>query len=75
MPCRILLTGLAEIQVLTPQAAKDATNEAELEVRLNREFENPVNNFLFEMSNPRFVLTDARRRQLTFYVTLLFNPD
>jgi hypothetical protein len=46
--------------------------EAELEKRLNDEFENPVNGFLFEISQPGFVATDLRRRQLAFYVTLLF---
>jgi hypothetical protein len=51
----------------------DATKEAELETRLNREFEEPVSSFLFEISNPSFVPSDLRRRQLTFYVTLLFN--
>ncbi len=50
----------------------DATKEAEIERRLNQEFEDPVNNFLFEITNPGFVPTDERRRQLTFYVTLLF---
>ena len=52
---------------------EDATKEAELENRLNREFEEPVNSFLFEISDPAFVPAVARRRQLTFYVTLLFN--
>jgi hypothetical protein len=50
----------------------DAAKEAELEVRLNREFEEPVNSFLFEIANPGFVATDARRKQLAFYVALLF---
>lgn len=52
---------------------EDAAKETELETRLNREFEEPVNSFLFELSDPGFVPTDVRRRQLTFYVTLLFN--
>src|SRR5581483_4824967 len=52
---------------------EDAAKEAELETRLNRDFEEPVNSFLFEITNPGFVPTAARRRQLTFYVTLLFN--
>ena len=50
-----------------------AAKEAELETRLNREFEEPVNSFLFEIGDLDFVPTDGRRRQLTFYVTLLFN--
>ncbi len=51
---------------------EDATKESEIEERLNREFEEPVNRFLFEISDPCFIPTDERRRQLTFYVTLLF---
>ena len=50
----------------------DVGKEQELETRLNREFEDPVNNFLFEITDPNFRPTDKRRRQLTFYVTLLF---
>ncbi|MGA3332659.1 MAG: DUF4238 domain-containing protein [Terracidiphilus sp.] len=52
---------------------EDASKEAGVEERLNREFEEPVNRFLFEIGSPDFVSTDERRRQLTFYVTLLFN--
>jgi Protein of unknown function (DUF4238) len=52
---------------------EDPTKEVELETRLNREFEVPVNRFLFEISDPAFVPSEERRRQLTFYVTLLFN--
>ena len=51
---------------------EDSAKEAELEARLNREFEEPVNSFLFEISESGFQPTDARRRLLTFYVTLLF---
>jgi Protein of unknown function (DUF4238) len=51
---------------------EDAAKESEIENRLNREFEEPVNKFLFEMADPCFISTDERRRQLTFYVTLLF---
>lgn len=51
---------------------ESAAKEAEIEARLNREFEDPVNSFLFELGEPGFALTDARRQQLTFYVTLLF---
>lgn len=51
---------------------EDSTKESEIEKRLNREFEEPVNKFLFEITDPCFTPTDERRRQLTFYVTLLF---
>jgi hypothetical protein len=51
---------------------EDPAKEAELEKQLERNFEDPVNKFLFEISDPGFVPTDAQRRQLTFYVTLLF---
>jgi hypothetical protein len=50
-----------------------AAKEEELERRLAREFEEPVNEFLFQIGDPAFVATDERRRQLTRYVTLLFN--
>lgn len=50
----------------------DATKESEIERRLNREFEEPVNKFLFDITDPCFLPTDERRKQLTFYVTLLF---
>ena len=50
----------------------DAAKEPEIEKRLNREFEEPVNKFLFEITDPSFIPTEERRRQLTFYVTLLF---
>lgn len=52
---------------------ENAAKEAELESLLNQQFEDPVNKFLFQMSDPNFVPTDVQRRQLTFYVTLLFN--
>lgn len=51
---------------------EDATKESQIEVRLNREFEEPVNRFLFEIVEPGFMPTEERRRLLTFYVTLLF---
>jgi hypothetical protein len=50
----------------------DDTKEFEIEDRLNREFEEPVNKFLFEITDPSFMPTDERRRQLTSYVALLF---
>lgn len=52
---------------------ENAAKESELEERLNREFEDPVNKFLFEVASPGFVATSEMRRRLTFYVTLLFN--
>jgi len=50
-----------------------AAKEEELESRLNREIEMPVNQFLFQIRGQSFVRTDERRRQLTRYLTLLFN--
>jgi len=50
----------------------DPAKETELETRLNDEFENPVNRFLFEIAQPGYVETGLHRQQLTFYVTLLF---
>jgi len=50
-----------------------AAKEEELEKRLAHEFEEPVNNFLFQISDPSFIPTDEHRKQLTRYVTLLFN--
>jgi hypothetical protein len=50
----------------------DSSKEAEIERRLGREFESPVNDFLFEITRPGFSATDVQRRQLTLYVTLLF---
>lgn len=50
-----------------------AAKEEELEGRLAREFEEPVNAFLYQIGDPAFMATDERRRQLTRYVTLLFN--
>jgi hypothetical protein len=52
---------------------EDAAKEAELETRLNREFENPVNLFLSRIGEPGFMATDVQRKQLTFYVQLLFH--
>jgi len=48
------------------------SKERELETRLNDEFENPVNRFLFEVAQPGYVGTALHRKQLTLYVTLLF---
>ena len=50
----------------------DTSKEAQIERRLNDEFETPVNAFLFDITQPGFAATPLQRRQLTFYVTLLF---
>jgi hypothetical protein len=47
--------------------------EAELERRLNQEFENPVHQFLASLRYRTFVLSRLHTRQLTRYITLLFN--
>jgi hypothetical protein len=46
--------------------------EREIENRLNDEIESPVHKFLPELSSPHFQFTEARRRKLARYVTLLF---
>jgi hypothetical protein len=51
----------------------DEAKEAELEERLAREYENPVNEFLVCLDDPSFLPSDLNLRQLTFYITLLFN--
>lgn len=51
----------------------DAAKEAEVETRLAFEYEEPVNRFLFSLGDPSYVPSDLHRRQLTFYITLLFN--
>lgn len=50
-----------------------AAKEEELERRLAREFEEPVNRFLCQIGEPAFILIEEQRRQLTRYITLLFN--
>jgi hypothetical protein len=50
----------------------NAAKEEILERRLGREFEEPVNKFLFRIRDPNFRVTDEQRHQLAFYVTLLF---
>jgi hypothetical protein len=49
-----------------------AGKEEELETRLNQEFEDPVNRFLFKDGIGGYFGIDENRRQLTQYVTLLF---
>jgi hypothetical protein len=54
----------------------DPTNserEARLEDRLNREFENPVHAYIDQLRYRTFVLSRSHVRQLTHYVSLLFN--
>ena len=53
-------------------APDNAAMEEILERRLNREIEEPVNQFLFQIGQPGFRATEEQRRQLTLYVTLLF---
>jgi hypothetical protein len=50
-----------------------AGKEEELETRLNQEFEDPVNRFLFLDDLEDRLRIDENRRQLTQYVTLLFH--
>ena len=51
----------------------NATKEAELEARLQREFEDPVNKFLDLMSYRTFAFNATHARLLTGYITILFN--
>jgi hypothetical protein len=51
----------------------DSEREARLEDRLNREFENPVHLFIGQLRYRTFVLSRTHIRQLTRYVSLLFN--
>jgi hypothetical protein len=51
----------------------NAAKEEELERRLAREIEEPVNQFLPFLEEPGFRLDDEQRRRLTHYITLLFH--
>ncbi|WP_312024231.1 DUF4238 domain-containing protein [Edaphobacter aggregans] len=51
----------------------NSEREARLEDRLNREFENPVHTFLDQLGYRTFVMSRSHIRQLTRYVSLLFN--
>jgi len=51
----------------------DLEREARLENRLNREFEDPVHRFIDQLSYRTFVISRGHIRQLTRYVSLLFN--
>jgi len=50
----------------------NAIKEAELEARLEREFEDPVNEFIGMIGFRTFFFTPANIRALTGYVTMLF---
>jgi hypothetical protein len=51
----------------------NAEREAELETRLNQEFENPVHLFLPQLQYRTFPMSRLHVRQLTRYITLLWN--
>lgn len=51
----------------------NSDREAKLEAKLNDEFENPVHQFLADLRYRTFVLSRLHTRQLTRYMTLLFN--
>ena len=53
--------------------SRDGELEVRIETRLANEIEDPVNQFISQFLDPSFVLTDAQRRRMTRYVTLLFN--
>ena len=52
---------------------EDAAKEAEVEARLQREFEDPVNQFIDLIKYETFPFTAAQRRLLSGYVTILFH--
>ena len=52
---------------------EDAEKEAQLEHRLNRGFETPVNEFIEQLGFRTFVFSPLHVRQLTAYVSLLFH--
>src|SRR5690242_250324 len=51
----------------------NSTKEAELEERLKREFEDPVNQFIDMIGYRTFALSTTHIRLLTGYITILFN--
>jgi hypothetical protein len=51
----------------------DSTKEFELEERLKREFEDPVNKFIDMIGYRTFVLTATHIRSLAGYITILFS--
>ncbi len=52
---------------------RDAEKEAELEQRLNQEFEDPVHQFIHQAGFRTFVPSTAHIKKLTAYITLLFH--
>jgi hypothetical protein len=52
---------------------EDVTKEAEVEERLKREFEDPVNRFLDLIAYRTFAFTATHIRLLTGYLTILFH--
>ncbi|WP_263385868.1 DUF4238 domain-containing protein [Granulicella arctica] len=50
----------------------DSAIEAEVEMRLAQEIEQPVNDFMDEICDPGFVLTHERKLALTRYIFMLF---
>jgi hypothetical protein len=51
----------------------NSTKEAELEQRLQREFEDPVNEFIDVIGFRTFVLDERHKYLLTGYITILFH--
>lgn len=51
----------------------NAAKEEQLEQRLQREFEDPVNAFIENIGDPLFLWSDERVRVLTGYIRMLFN--
>jgi len=51
----------------------NATKEAEVETRLKREFEDPVNQFIDDLRYQTFPFTPTQVRLLTAYLTMLFH--
>ena len=49
----------------------DSVIEVEVETRLAQEIEQPVNDFIDEVCDPEFVLTDDRKLALTRYIFML----
>jgi hypothetical protein len=51
----------------------DASLETRVETRLANEIEDPVHKFLPEFCKMNWVMSDLQRKQMTRYITLLFN--
>jgi Protein of unknown function (DUF4238) len=52
---------------------RDSAKDKELEKRLNQEFEQPVNEYIHEVGFRTFWLSRTHVRELTSYISLLFN--